>query len=260
MKEFAPIKPTICHKIETEWTKIVPTEKEMTPERYKAEWAEYDKMIAERESTYIISERDEYFRQKSDVPDKYQNESFASYKTENEQQLEVVKKMREYESDLIAGKFRTICMLGIFGAGKTHLACALLHDMCRRVRCQVLGFDCFYSVHYVLSDAIREEYEAAKRFDSREMQNEVIERYGNYDILVIDEIGVSSKSELEKEVLYRIINERYVNRKSSILISNNMDKMKFENYIGGAAVDRLKTSAVYPNFKGISSWRPNEWA
>jgi DNA replication protein DnaC len=253
MKEFIQTTETIIHKPETNWMLKVLSENKITPELEK----QWDKVTAEKEQEYVMLEREARFRE-SGVPEKYQNESFASYKMESNPQLEVVKKLREYESDLTAGKFRTICMLGTFGVGKTHLACSLLHSMCRKVRCQMSGFDCFYSVHYVLSDVIREEYEAAKRFDSREMQNEVIERYGNYDILAIDEIGISLKSEIDKEDLYRIINARYEQHKSTILISN-MDKVKFESYVGGAAVDRLKSSVVYLDFSGITSWRQNEW-
>jgi DNA replication protein DnaC len=257
VKEFAQITENVIHKPEINWTTKVPTEDEMTPERYENEWAERDRAAAEKEYEQVMFGRDEHFKE-SGVPEKYQTESFASYKAESEQHLQIIRKMREYETDLTAGKFRTICMLGIFGVGKTHLACSLLHDMCRKIKCRMSGFDCYYSVHYEISDVIREEYEAAKKFESRVMQNDVIERYGNYDILVIDEIGVSLKPEIDKEVLYRIINERYVRQKSTILISN-MNQPKFEGYIGGAAVDRLKTSAVYPDFTGITSWRKNEW-
>ena len=59
------------------------------------------------------------------------------------------------------------------------------------------------------------------------------------DLLVIDEVGVQSGTENERNILFDIINGRYENMKSTLIITN-LDRSQLPDYLGERIVDRLR--------------------
>lgn len=59
------------------------------------------------------------------------------------------------------------------------------------------------------------------------------------DLLILDEIGVQFGSEVEKTILFDIMNERYEKRRPTILMSNLTPK-EVEQYLGERVYDRLR--------------------
>lgn len=144
----------------------------------------------------------------------------------------VVKTVRGYLQQVQCGKFQTLVLCGNPGTGKTHLAAGLLYELGGLFR---------------LSDVIREEYEAAKSFTAKYSQVDLINKYGAVPFLIIDEIArteSATTATVEKHCLYRIINERYNNRLSTVLISNLAQK-DFMAYLGAASIDRLIEAASF---------------
>ena len=130
-----------------------------------------------------------------------------------------------YIKSLKAGNVSDLWLCGNPGTGKTHLACSIAREMCKITPSVV------YSISYYLKD----EYESKKSYNAEESRQEFAVRYGEYDFLVIDEVGRFKDNELE--CLFAIINERYECKKPTVLISN-MDKDALGNYLGKALVDR----------------------
>lgn len=88
---------------------------------------------------------------------------------------------------------------------------------------------------------IVEEIRRAKSFTSKDTEQEIIKRYGEGKLLVIDEIGRGIAAVDERYMIYQIVNERYNNRKATILITN-YNAGDFINYVGYATADRLAES------------------
>lgn len=188
------------------------------------------------------------------IPEGYTNKIFDSFICSNDIQVKILKQFKKFSEEIKQGNFISVCCLGSYGIGKTHLACAVMIDVIQNGIKEIYGFQCGMSASYTTSDKIRERWERAKRFDSNESQSDVIESFCNSDLLVIDEIGRSNNSEIEKEILYQITDMRDRKKKSSFYLSN----LKFEEFaklLGGATMDRLKNSAVFPSFDGLQSHR-----
>ena len=59
------------------------------------------------------------------------------------------------------------------------------------------------------------------------------------DLLIIDEIGVQFGSEFEKNLIFDILNERYENRRPTLLLSN-LTVPEVRAFLGERIYDRLK--------------------
>jgi DNA replication protein DnaC len=90
-------------------------------------------------------------------------------------------------------------------------------------------FEVRYTSEYRISCAIR----SLKTWDVQETK---IPRYA---VLAIDEIGLSSQREVDRMLLYQVINARYENALPTIAISN-LEFQEFSNYCGPRVMDRLK--------------------
>ena len=66
-----------------------------------------------------------------------------------------------------------------------------------------------------------------------------LNRYSSYHFLVIDEIGVNSLTEKDREIINMIINNRYENELSTAIISN-CSIVHVKSILGDRVIDRLR--------------------
>lgn len=112
---------------------------------------------------------------------------------------------------------------GTKGSGKTMLACCMINELTKRHS---------GSVKFV---NILDFLEMTKK--SYYGDNEVESIY-KASLLVIDDIGVQMSKEWVDTVLYRLINERYINRLPTIYTSNiSVDMLKIDDRI----IDRIES-------------------
>lgn len=97
------------------------------------------------------------------------------------------------------------------------------------------GYSAFFINIRKLFRAVRDTW----REGAAESESQVIDRYVDLDLLVIDEVGVQAKSENEQHILYDILNGRYENAKPTIILSNE-NLMGIKQIIGERAYDRLR--------------------
>lgn len=195
----------------------------------------HDAEIERYEAEQAALERAEYFK-KSGVPERYQRESLDTYKAETEPQKKLLAAARDFLQKIKRRLFRSLCMLGSAGTGKTHLACAIIRE---------------YGGKYRTAPDIVEELRRAKSFTAHETEEQIVSYYGGVSLLVIDEIGRGFSAADEKYMLYQVLNARYNTRKPTVLISN-FNKADFLQYIGVAAADRLVESADIVEIEGAS--------
>lgn len=127
------------------------------------------------------------------------------------------------------GRCENVLAFGNPGSGKTHLLCAIGHELIQKGM-RVLFMPCSLLVQNLL---------VAKR-DLRLSQ--YLKKVGKYDAIIIDDIGYVQQSRDEMEVLFTLLADRY--EKSSIMISSNLPFSQWEKIFKdplttAAAIDRL---------------------
>jgi DNA replication protein DnaC len=127
-----------------------------------------------------------------------------------------------------------ILAFGNPGSGKTHLLCAIGHELVARGR-RVLFIPCSQLVQDLL---------IAKR--DLKMAN-VLKKLSRYDAVIIDDIGYVQQNREEMEVLFTFLADRYERR--SVMVTSNLpfsklDRIFKDQMTTAAAIDRLVHHSV----------------
>jgi DNA replication protein DnaC len=135
-----------------------------------------------------------------------------------------------------------VLAFGLPGRGKTHLVCALGHELVQRGH-RVLFTPTFALVQRLL---------AAKRDLRLEKELTVLDRF---DAIICDDIGYVQQSREEMEVLFTFLAERYERR--SVIITSNVvfsewDRIFKDPMTTAAAIDRLVHHSVIIEMTGPS--------
>lgn len=131
---------------------------------------------------------------------------------------------------------------GLPGRGKTHLICAIGHELIQRG----------YRVLFVATYALVQRLLAAKRDLRLEHELAILD---GYDAIALDDIGYVQQSRDEMEVLFTFLAERYERR--SVMITSNLvfsewDKIFKDPMTTAAAIDRLVHHSVILEMTGPS--------
>jgi DNA replication protein DnaC len=127
-----------------------------------------------------------------------------------------------------------ILAFGNPGSGKTHLLCAIGHELIERGK-QVLFIPCGQLVQDLL--IAKKELEMTKK----------LKKLSKFDAVIIDDIGYVQQSRVEMEVLFTFLADRY--EQSSLMITSNLPFSKWEQIFKdpmttAAAIDRLVHHSV----------------
>jgi DNA replication protein DnaC len=143
-----------------------------------------------------------------------------------------------------------LVIAGNSGAGKSHIAKALLLIGCRQL----------YRCRYITAADMLKDLMASQADNSLD---EKLKRYVNPDILLIDEIGFDRLEQEEAKnasLFFKVIDGRYC--KASTLVTTNIDFKELGDYLGDpvittAIVDRMVHHSIMMNVQG-PSWRMYE--
>jgi DNA replication protein DnaC len=135
-----------------------------------------------------------------------------------------------------------VLAFGLPGRGKTHLVCALGHELVQR------GHRVLFTPTYALVQRLL----AAKRDLRLEKELAVLDRF---DAIILDDIGYVQQSRDEMEVLFTFLAERYERR--SVIITSNLlfsewDRIFKDPMTTAAAIDRLVHHSVIIEMTGPS--------
>jgi len=139
---------------------------------------------------------------------------------------------------LLEGKFlernENVLAFGNPGSGKTHLLCAIGHELIHQGR-RVLFTTCALLVQQLL---------VAKR-DLKLPR--VLRRFSKYEAVILDDIGYVQQSRQEMEILFTFLAERY--ERGSVMLTSNLPFSKWETIFKdpmttAAAIDRLVHHSV----------------
>jgi DNA replication protein DnaC len=135
-----------------------------------------------------------------------------------------------------------VLLFGLPGRGKTHVVCAIGHELIRR------GHRVLFTPTYALVQRLL----AAKR-DLR-LEKELA-GLDSYDAVILDDIGYVQQSRDEMEVLFTFLAERY--ERKSVLITSNLvfsewTRIFKDPMTAAAVIDRLIHHAVILEMIGTS--------
>lgn len=131
---------------------------------------------------------------------------------------------------------------GLPGRGKTHLVCAIGHELVER------GYKVFFTPAYRLVQRLL----LAKRELTLVLE---MRRLDRFDAIVLDDIGYIQQNREEMEVLFTLLAERYERR--SVMLTSNLvfsewDKIFKDPMTTAAAIDRLVHHATILELTGTS--------
>lgn len=190
----------------------------------------------------LQAEKREWFEKlgRAAIPDRFQDRTLKNYVAENELQRIALDFAVDYADnfDKVMKTGRSALFIGKPGTGKTHLSVGIALRVMRKHQASALFITCR---HVFL--AIKDTY----RRDSERSELDVIADFVRPDLLILDEVGVQSGSDFEKQALFDILNSRYERRKPTIFLSNLPDD-EVGAYLGERVMDRLKEDggAVVP--------------
>jgi len=172
------------------------------------------------------------------IPPRYVDRRLETFRADNDGQkaarLTATRLAKRIVDEPDGGWSLILC--GNVGTGKTHLACGIalaVIDAGKQAR---------YETVLTAMRSIKATYSKDSPID----EQEAIDTLVNYDLLILDEVGVQTGTEYEKTLLFEVINERYQWRKSTILISN-LTREALAAYLGERTIDRFReTGGVVP--------------
>jgi DNA replication protein DnaC len=138
-----------------------------------------------------------------------------------------------------------VVAVGKPGCGKTHLACAIGHQLIEH------GHPVFFcSAHQLVQDLL-----AAKR-DLR--LPKAMEKLARFECLILDDIGYVQQDREEMEVLFTLLSERY--ERHSVIITTNLvfsewNKIFKDPMTTMAAIDRVVHHSVILDLMSVDSYR-----
>ncbi len=142
-------------------------------------------------------------------------ENFSlDYYSKNIQHSEIMRRNRDFLMDYADNfdprKSQSILLMGGTGLGKTHLSSALAKRVIEK------GNDVFYTGAIDLFSQFE-----TQRFKSYSNEpNELIERYFECDLLIIDDLGTEMINQFSVSTLYNLLNDRLSRRKPTLISTN----------------------------------------
>jgi DNA replication protein DnaC len=131
----------------------------------------------------------------------------------------------------------SILLRGNTGAGKTHLAIAVLRDLVIDFEVNSPSDACVITVPELLME-IRSTYGSDKY-----TEEEVVKKYSRFPYLILDDIGAEKSTDWSIRILYMIIDRR--NREMlPTIYTTNLSLSEIEEYLGPRIASRMAQSTV----------------
>jgi DNA replication protein DnaC len=177
----------------------------------------------------------------AEIPAKYRGQKFVATTPGHKAVRAIAASFR----DFIIAEARWACLilLGDVGTGKTQLACEFAESCINK-----LG----RSVRYVTAKGMISEIQASYGAEGKSEDSE-IDRFVQYDILILDEIDAIPAKDNAALLLTEIINRRYGNDKPMIVITNQ-PLAGLAKFVGDRVHDRLHENSFvcpfdWPSFR-----------
>ena len=132
---------------------------------------------------------------------------------------------------------RSILFTGETGVGKTHLAVAIYRELI------VQGKVVSENVKFVTAPELLLEIKKTFTDSSITTESDVIDRYSNADLLILDDLGSEKTTEFAIQSLYLVIDRRNRNMRPTI-ITTNLSLKEIEEKLDARIASRLSSMKV----------------
>lgn len=173
------------------------------------------------------------------IPTRFERCSFDNFIADTPGKLSAQSICRDFAESFAEHSARgaSLILSGAPGTGKSHLAGAVLRAL--------LSDQVRYTTCMDMIRAVRETW----RKDSEKSETQLLTYFERLDLLVVDEVGMQYGTDGEQTILFDVLDRRYRELKSTILITNQ-DKEGFKGFVGERVFDRLRET---------SRWVPFDW-
>ena len=173
------------------------------------------------------------------ISERYLDCSFDNFSVTNQLEAAMKKTAIKFCEDIKAGKQRSLILYGNFGAGKTHLATAILREMIFSVKNVVSDLKVHYTGNYVTVNEFVNQLQMSNW--DRKSKDSLIKNATTSDVCVFDEMGRLANNRLsEPDVIFQLIDSVYRNKKNIVLITN-LNLAEIQNVIGKAGISRMRS-------------------
>ena len=202
-----------------------------------------DEVRAAEEARRRKQERIDTLFRRSSIPLRFLDRTLDGYKATTEGQKRALRIASRYVETFAEGGRvgPSMVLAGKPGTGKTHIACGIANALINEGR-PVLFMTVLQALRH-----IKETY----RKDSVRTEEKAIAELLEPDLLILDEVGAQLGSEHEKMLMFEIINERYQNCRSTILISN-LTGDELTDFMGDRVMDRFRENGAVVAFDWAS--------
>ena len=133
----------------------------------------------------------------------------------------------------------------LYGVGKTHLACSLLHRVLAGTQAAWLTRDLWVQarrcpVHFTTEPHLLASIRATFQEGAADTDDSIYRRMASFDLLILDDVGKTRPRDpaFLQGVYFRIIDDRYSSSKP-VVLTTNLSLADLEAHIGGSCADRL---------------------
>jgi DNA replication protein DnaC len=165
---------------------------------------------------------------------RYRDATFGTFEAHLPRQRAVLDACRSFAKNFFRDQGAGLWLIGPAGVGKTHLGCAIAQAVLLQ-----RGQSAVVATAREIIRALRDTW----RRGSDATEGERIDRLGNVDLLVLDEIGIGFGSEGELTQLFDVIDRRYQLRRPTVLLSN-LNSAQIKETVGDRLYERLREGAT----------------
>jgi len=205
----------------------------------------------EKELKY--KQRLEKMMKMSNLGVRFLNRTFETFKVDNKNKIafntckRYSEKFNEIKKDGIG-----LMISGNYGSGKTHLAAAIAHELMKDGKQPIFG------TLIGLLGKIKASY---SDWYSKENEEQIINKYINCELLIIDDLGKEKPTQWVIEKIYYIINCRYENNKPIVITSNYthdrlMDRLSVND---NSETAEAIVSRLYEMCQGIDTFKCEDY-
>jgi len=165
------------------------------------------------------------------IPDRFINRTLDTFVADTDRKRHALEFAKAYAADFesISEVGKGAIFIGKPGTGKTHLSVGIALDVMSN------GYTAIFLTVMRAMRRIKDSWAKGAEYS----ETEAIESMVFPDLLILDEVGVQFGSDTEKLLLFEVLNERYEQRKPTLLLSNlALEDVRL--YLGERVFDRMR--------------------
>lgn len=182
--------------------------------------------------------------EKSGISKLFLSKSFNNFHTRGKKEIDNAKKISENYVKTFTG-VESIALLGESGSGKTHLCIAISNELLK----QNIGV--LYMQYREFITNLKQQY-VAKNNDGESIYQKEIQKLKTAPVLYIDDLFKGKINETDVNIMFELINHRYINNQP-VIVSSEMSceqLIQVDKAVGGRLIEMCKGYIV--EFDGIS--------